>query len=198
MKNTQSSIRLFFVRHGNTFEEGQIPVQIGKRTDLPLTSFGILQAEQMGKYLLAEGIRPQAIFAGALKRQMQFASILSEMLHLPLLQEPALTELDYGAWEGLASEEISSRWPKEYKEWNESGIWAENIFAGTEEKHRDCIDLWLSKIRKTFKENSVIVAISSNGLLRLFHKKEKVKTGYFCDLAIYPSHFEIKGWNLKP
>ena len=61
-------IRLILMRHGNTFEAGQTPVQVGTRTDLPLTAQGLAQAKEMLNYLTAEGISPEAIFAGKLKR----------------------------------------------------------------------------------------------------------------------------------
>jgi broad specificity phosphatase PhoE len=191
-------IRLILVRHGNTFESGQIPVQIGKQTDLPLTSYGISQAEQMKKYLQSHHIVPKAIFAGNLKRQTQFASILNSSFNASFQIETALTEIDYGDWEGLTGEEISTHWPNEYKLWNEFGIWPQNVFKSSLKDHQEQINSWLEYLRKTHQNNDTLLAVSSNGLLRLFYQKEKVKTGHFCDLILHPTSIEVLGWNLRP
>lgn len=191
-------IRLILVRHGNTFEEGQTPIQIGALTDLPLTSFGLSQAERMAQYLISQKIQPKAIFAGNLKRQTQFASLVGKPFQLPFSNEPALTELNYGAWEGLSSVEIAAKWPEEYAAWNTAGKWAPSIFKNSEEAHKQAIDSWLDHLRKTYKSGDVILAVSSNGLLRFFQRREKVKTGHFCDLEILPHDLKVNGWNLDP
>lgn len=191
-------IRLILVRHGNTFEEGQPPVQIGALTDLPLTSFGLTQAERMAQYLIAQKIQPKAIFAGNLQRQTQFAKIVGKPFCLSFCNEPALTELNYGAWEGLSSVEISAKWPEEYALWNKAGKWVTSVFQSTEEAHKQAIESWLNHLRKTYKSGDTILAISSNGLLRFFQRKEKVKTGHFCDLEILPHGLKVNGWNLDP
>ena len=119
-------IRLILARHGNTFEMGQTPIQVGARTDLPLTQQGRDQAEQIANFLHRQGIKPAAIFAGALKRQTESAQIIGKQLGIQIeLNQEALTEIDYGPWEGLTSEEIVKQWPHEYARWTEEGRWAE-------------------------------------------------------------------------
>ena len=189
-------IQLFLVRHGNTFEAGQTPVQVGARTDLPLTSQGRLQAEQMGKYLLAKQILPAAIYAGRLKRQTEFAAILSAPFGLVLQEAPALTEIDYGLWEGLSAEAIASRWPKEYAEWTEQAKWPHHIFQKTDEEHRNQLEEWLNLLRKKDQANTVF-AVTSNGLMRFF-KNEKVKTGHFCEIHLQKEGLQICSWNRDP
>lgn len=56
-------IRLILVRHGNTFDAGQTPTQVGARTDLSLTDQGRNQAHYFARYLASEQIQPQAISA---------------------------------------------------------------------------------------------------------------------------------------
>lgn len=189
-------IRLILMRHGNTFEEGQTPVQVGARTDLPLTSYGLTQAEQMAEYLEREGISPKAVFAGKLKRQTQSAQIIASYFDLKFIDAPALTEIDYGLWEGLSSSEIVSKWPKEYAEWNDLAKWQSHIFQGTQEAHLKSVETWLNGLRKTYDGNTV-VAITSNGLLRFF-KNEKVKTGHFCEIQLLQEGLKICGWNQNP
>lgn len=184
------------MRHGNTFEEGQTPVQVGARTDLSLTAHGLSQAEQMAKYLTEEGISPKAIFAGKLKRQTESARIIGAYFGLKFQDARALTEIDYGLWEGLSSEEIKAKWPKEYAEWNDWAKWQSHIFQGTYETHLKRIEEWLKLLRKTY-EGTAVVAITSNGLLRFF-KNEKVRTGHFCEVHLLPDGYKICNWNQNP
>ncbi len=179
------------MRHGNTFETGQVPVQVGARTDLPLTAEGRRQAEQMAAYLVSE--RPKAIYAGNLKRQKESAQILAQTFHLTVLHEPALTEIDYGAWEGLTAEEIAARWPQEHAEWAQ-GRWPSGIFSGTWEGHQRALKEWLGRLREG---EGVIVAVTSNGLLRFF-QNEKVKTGHFCEIHLWKDDLKIQQWNINP
>lgn len=183
---------LILMRHGNTFEKDEIPRQIGARTDLPLTDFGENQARQMAKALKVN--QPKAIFAGNLKRQMQSATIIAEELHLKVQYTPALTEIDYGLWEGLSAEQIQQKWPQEYVEWNEKAKWQSHIFVGSFEKHQNALTEWLKSLREIFP-NQLVFGVTSNGLLRFFHK-EKVKTGHFCKLILHPTRVEICNWNM--
>lgn len=203
-------IRLILVRHGNTFEAGQTPLQVGARTDLPLTAQGRKQAEQMGDYLLANSISPAAIYAGNLKRQIESAEIIAARLPTRCalkLREPSLTEIDYGAWEGLSSDEIARRWSNEYLAWTEEGKWPERIFGGSLQKHKADIAQWTASLCATFTPGDVIVAVSSNGLIRFFSNewetfakakqmdRLKVKTGRFCELDLSPKNLVVRSWN---
>lgn len=205
-------IRLILVRHGNTFEKDQTPVQVGARTDLPLTEKGRRQAEAMARFLKVENILPAAIYRGPLKRQIETAQIIGNPFRLKDIEEPVLTEIDYGPWEGFSAEEIQSKWPREYGEWTEKAVWAEGIFGG--EPPLLAIEKWVSDLKKTHLPGSTIVGVSSNGLIRYFYalaKKQwehlvqtrqmetlKVKTGHFSELFLFEDRLEINRWNASP
>lgn len=185
--------RLILVRHGNTFESGQTPVQVGARTDLPLTAHGRVQAEEMAKHLVNECITPKAIFSGKLKRQLESANIIAGYFGLDVQDASALMEIDYGLWEGLTAKEIAAKWPKEYEEWTDQATWQNAIFQGTEAGHRQNLENWVKSLRNTY-QGEAVVAITSNGLLR-FLKNEKVKTGHFCELQVLENAIRICSWN---
>lgn len=182
-------MRLILARHGNTFEAGQTPIQVGARTDLSLTAEGKIQAQALANYV--RQLNPAAVFAGALKRQIEMAQPLGVVQ-----VEAALTEIDYGLWEGLTTEEIKAGWPTEYTAWN-LGKWPDGIFGNTYEWHRQRIDDWLRRLQKQYAEKTV-VGVTSNGIIRLFHPGPKVKTGHFCELLVLTSSLEVKQWNAKP
>lgn len=183
-------LQLILVRHGNTFETGQTPLQVGARTDLPLTEYGRQQAEHMAKYLLKEKVSVTALYAGRLKRQAEFAEIISRHLGLEVLTEPGLNEIDYGMWEGLPAQEIEKRWPTEYAEWNQNGKWPGGIFGGSYENHKTALNKWLNAL------TGCVVAVTSNGLLR-FLQKEKIKTGHFCEFQ-FSGELKVIRTNVNP
>ncbi len=126
--------------------------------------------------------------------------------------ESVLTEIDYGAWEGLSSEEIASQWPREYADWTEKSAWAEDIFEGT--PPLSAIEEWIACLKNTHRPGETVLGVSSNGLIRFFYalsKQEwdrlsqerqmealKVKTGHFCELLLGDRNLEIKRWNASP
>lgn len=187
-------MRLMLVRHGNTFEKGEIPLQVGARTDLPLTSFGKEQAKGVLKYILKKKIPLQAIYTGTLKRQKESAQIIGHHFNLPCQITEALTEIDYGKWEGLPSETIKTGWPEDYRAWTEEAIWPKKIFNSSHAAFQKTLNDWLASLFMIHDKDDMILGVTSNGLLRMF-RNEKVKTGNFCELKLYPGGFEIESWN---
>lgn len=185
--------RLILVRHGNTFEKEQVPVQVGARTDLPLTAVGREQAKKLSAFLKEKGNFPKAIFAGFLKRQTESAEIIAENFAMGFEKTAVLSEIDYGPWEGLTQEEIHQKWPKEFDEWNREAKWQPSIFAGSFEEHWNNLMLWFDRLYAQYPDQTV-VGITSNGLMRLF-RGEKVKTGHFCTLQLHLKGWEILDWN---
>jgi len=256
-------IRLILVRHGNTFENHQTPKIVGARSDLPLTAQGCEQARQLARYLISKGMSPAGIYAGGLKRQIQTAQIINELLSIeqpveelllkrrrfftplkdavrlkphtafhkiacldPPLKgrdcgkqcvqshETALTEIDYGPWEGLTQEEVFIQWPHEYNDWTTESRWAQGIFGKTLDSHLCDIKNWILHLRTSYAPGDAIVGVTSNGVMRFFYSllemdwqhcvKErqmeqlKVKTGHFCELHILKDSIKIISWNVKP
>ena len=105
-----------------------------------------------------------------------------------------MTEIDYGAWEGLTTEQIASRWPKEHAEWGD-GKWQGAIFGGALEERIGAINGWFDRLRK--QGDGTVIAVTSNGLLRLF-RNEKVQTGHFCEMHLFKEGLKIEKWNIDP
>jgi len=213
----EQPVRLFLVRHGNTFAEGETPRQVGKKTDLPLTEKGEQQARRMGLWLCKTGILPEKIFAGCLQRQQKAAQIIAGQLEPPPLVrtgDDALDELDYGAWEGLTSAEIEAQWPNQYRQWNESALWPADIFGGSCANRLLLIEEWLQDLRRDCRPGETVVAVSSNGIIRFFctfvpgmferisaerqMKTLKVGTGNYCEMQILPDCLSVVSWNQVP
>lgn len=90
-----------FVRHGETDwnREGRLQ---GK-TDIPLNSFGIQQAEECQQYL--KDMKWDVIITSPLKRAKKTAKIINQELQLPLVEMEEFIERTFGEAEGMTAEE---------------------------------------------------------------------------------------------
>ena len=208
--------KLILLRHGNTFEAHETPYQVGSRTDLPLTEKGLSQARNFSEFLKISGKIPFAIYSGALKRQTTSAKILHDSFPdaLLLTHRAALDEIDYGEWEKLTTPAICEQWSEEYEGWVKSGAWPNDIFKNSKEYHVNLLQNWLKSLENSVPDNSHIVAVSSNGIMRFILKcipllwdavsKEgkmeeyKVRTGGYCELVYENGDWKIESWNTMP
>ena len=102
--------RLIVVRHGNTFNSGDVILRVGSATDIPLTEKGVAQGNAVGRDLAAAGIKVDAIFAAPLLRTKRSAEeIASYYDNMPVVVEKFLTELDYGMDDGQPEDDIVLR-----------------------------------------------------------------------------------------
>lgn len=110
------AVRLFIVRHGNTFEPGETVTRVGARTDLALAAKGREQARALGRALKAEGVRPALVWCAPLQRTLETARLALEALGEggdadapPFEIRPELTEIDYGPDENQPEASVRAR-----------------------------------------------------------------------------------------
>ena len=102
--------RLIVVRHGNTFNSGDVILRVGSATDIPLTETGMKQAYAAGAMLAEMGFSPDIIFHAPLQRTCQSAVGIAASFPEAVLEEAAfLTELDYGNDDGKPEDEVVLR-----------------------------------------------------------------------------------------
>lgn len=101
--------RLFIVRHGNTFEKGDVVTRVGGRTDLPLSASGRAQAEALARHFTT--IPFVTARTGPLKRTRETASAIlaAQVAPAELETELFLREIDYGPDENRPEEEVVAR-----------------------------------------------------------------------------------------
>lgn len=105
-----SVTRLIVVRHGNTFNSGDVILRVGSATDIPLTEKGVQQGNAVGRDLAGAGIKIDKIFAAPLMRTMRSAQeIASHYGNMPVEKLEFLTELDYGMDDGQPEDDIVLR-----------------------------------------------------------------------------------------
>ncbi|WP_433174114.1 bifunctional RNase H/acid phosphatase [Actinoallomurus sp. CA-150999] len=101
------------LRHGETPFSGER--RFAGTGDIPLTDTGLAQARAAGNALTGRGI--DAIVTSPLKRTLQTAQEIAQVIDVPVRTEDDLRETDFGDWEGYTFAEVRERWPAELDAW---------------------------------------------------------------------------------
>ncbi len=194
--------RLYIVRHGNTFDTGDVVTRVGGRTDLPLSASGRAQAEALGRHFAA--IPLATARSGPLRRTRETAAaILRAQANPPeLTTDLFLREIDYGPDENRPEEAVVARIGRAALEaWEREGVappgWRVDTAA--------LVGNW----QETFAElrgrpgNHLIV--TSNGIARFALQAAgaaladaKLSTAAWGVLALSGEDVRVEGWNLRP
>lgn len=87
---------IVLARHGQT-EANRDALLVG-RIDPPLTDLGLQQARRLAGALETSGA--VRVVASPLTRTLQTATIIADVLGLPVETDDRIIEMDYGAWDG--------------------------------------------------------------------------------------------------
>jgi broad specificity phosphatase PhoE len=105
---------LYLVRHGATENNRAKPPRLqGRRTDPPLSDQGLEQARQTGRFLAQTPL--DAVYSSPLLRARQTAEAIAAPHGLAVEVVDDLIEIDVGAWEGRAWDEIEKTDPDAYR-----------------------------------------------------------------------------------
>lgn len=99
------------VRHGET-DFNRTGRYQGSGSDPPLNDAGRVQSAAVAEALAGQSF--DALYTSPQLRARQSAAIIGRRLGLKPMVEPALAELDHGAWEGKTKVEIVAGWADAY------------------------------------------------------------------------------------
>ena len=112
--------RIYLIRHGQTRQHDE-KMFIG-RYDVPLEDGAEKSVKEMAGKLakaIGDGMQkdnPLKIYTSPLKRAVQTAEIISEVLGADeLIIEEELQEISLGGWDGLPIREVKEMYPEEYE-----------------------------------------------------------------------------------
>jgi phosphoserine phosphatase len=104
---------VILARHGET--EWNASEIFRGRVDVPLNKKGEQQAQYLGEYLSGEKI--DVVYSSPLKRAATTAGAIASRQSLTVSIAPALIDMNYGEWQGLASGEVQQKYPEVYPCW---------------------------------------------------------------------------------
>ncbi|MCK5130732.1 MAG: alpha-ribazole phosphatase [Candidatus Sabulitectum sp.] len=153
--------QIAIVRHGSVSREyhGRY---IG-RTDVPLDVTGMEQALSTGRFLRSGNF--SSCVCSPMARTAATAGIIAEETNVPVSTEDFLREIDFGNWEGMSFNEVSSRFPGDVKQWLSAGD--DFVFPGGEsirDFHRR-VEEAADRILKSESRNQIVV--THGGVVRV-------------------------------
>ena len=197
--------RLFVVRHGNTFDQGDTVTRVGARTDLPLSGSGREQAHKLAAHFA--GTRFSAAFCSPLSRTRQTArAILRERSDNPaLLIAPFLTEIDYGPDENQPEEAVAARLGPALEAWDRDALPPPGWLVDPAAIRTG----WRALLARAAElpETATALIVTSNGIARFLpdvmdqvpaNLDRKLKTGAWGELIVTPARSQLLTWNQRP
>lgn len=106
--------KIILTRHGHV--EGIVPERFRGRLDFALTATGKRQAELTARRI-ASTWDPTAIYTSPLRRCTATGAAIGDLVGVKPRPDPRLSDIDYGAWQGLTPDDARLRWPEEIELW---------------------------------------------------------------------------------
>lgn len=194
--------RLIIVRHGNTFDKGDVVTRVGGRTDLPLSVSGLAQAEALARHFASH------VFAtarsGPLKRTRETAAaILAAQANPPeLLTDLFLREIDYGPDENRPEEDVIARIGKPALE-----AWERDFIPppGWRVDPAALIGNWQETFAELRDQPGDHLIVTSNGIARFALSaagatglEGKLATAAWGVIALEGEEARVTEWNVRP
>lgn len=190
--------RVFVVRHGNTFDSGDVILRVGGGTDLPLSASGRKQAEALRDHFAGHELG--ASYSSNLKRTRQTAeTILGSQ---PYELADFLIEIDYGPDEGRPEKDVIARLGAEtLKLWDEKSIPPPDWYV-------DAAGLrvaWMEFLARCSTSSDTLV-VTSNGVARFlldvveggYVARRKLRTGAYGVIELRPTGPVLIDWDIRP
>jgi probable phosphoglycerate mutase len=190
--------RVYIVRHGNTFDKGDVILRVGGTTDLPLSSSGVAQAMRLSTAL--ESVEFNKAYSSDLKRTRQTADAILGAQRYDLAE--FLTEVDYGPDEGRPETEVVARLgANALKKWDTNAIppdgWKVDV--------KGLRTAWQAFLASC-DANSNTLVVTSNGVARFlldvvkFDKcvPLKLRTGAYGVIELGAAGPVLEGWDIRP
>jgi probable phosphoglycerate mutase len=112
--NSRCGTRILLVRHGHV--DWIEPERFRGRAPLLLSPLGRRQAMAVAARITAV-TKPSAIYTSPLERCAETARAIGAACGVVAQPLEALTDIDYGPWQGLTHDEVRARWPAALELW---------------------------------------------------------------------------------
>ena len=163
-------LKLLIVRHGNTFDKGEIIRRVGLKTDLPLSKSGIQQCHSLSLYIDKHYPKIDKAYCSELRRTQQTGQLILKnqpTLYSDIKAIKALNEIDYGLDEGKPEEEVIKRiGTQALIDWDTKAI-VPNGWLFSPSKCQQSLHALVKRFTAE-KKSQTILLITSNGIARFF------------------------------
>ncbi len=189
---------LYIVRHGNTFDKGDIVTRVGGKTDLALSKSGEIQAANLAETFKNNYI--DTCFSSPLKRTRQTAEAICGGHNIAIQNAEFLREIDYGPDENKPETDVIARIGQQaIQDWEEHTIVPDGWRVNPEEYR----NAWRIFIQELTSETTVVV--TSNGVARFLLdtleinvSDRKMKTGSVSRFDLKNGNWSLMYWGKRP
>lgn len=199
---------IYIVRHGNTFDKGDVVTRVGGRTDLDLSMSGRAQADALAIHFKDKVTSFANAYCSPLGRTSQTAdAILSAQTKAPTLETlEFLREVDYGPDENKPEDEVVARIGEDaLKAWETEAVPP----PGWRINPAQLVNDWIELFHRLGAERNTdpVLLVTSNGIARFalsacVHSGEhdlKLKTGAYGVIRLHPDQSPaLVAWNIRP
>jgi 2,3-bisphosphoglycerate-dependent phosphoglycerate mutase len=164
-------LKLLIVRHGNTFDKGDIVRRVGLQTDLPLSLSGTKQCHNLGMYMNKTYPKIDTVICSELMRTQQTATCIAKeyVSTFPNYQiNPALNEVDYGIDDGKPESEVIQRIGVDAMQAWDNDTLVPSGWLFDPEKCKQKLSELLQNLLQNNHINRTVLLITSNGIARFF------------------------------
>src|SRR4051812_32993469 len=151
-------LTILLIRSGITEYDSQGRIQ--GTLDVPLCDEGCRQAVAMAEELAAREAPVEALYAGPCLSAQQTAEILGERLHVRPKTIKKLHNLDQGLWQGLLFDDVKSKQPKVYRQWQERPETVCPPEGETVQEASERLKRALAKITKKHKSGTIALVLA--------------------------------------
>jgi broad specificity phosphatase PhoE len=197
--------KLIIIRHGNTFDKGDIILRVGCRTNLPLSTSGQTQAQKLGLYLKEVHLLPDTVITAPLLRSQQTATLAltAASYTCPTQIRDELSEIDHGPDEGKPEVDVVARLGTEtLAAWDEQSLMPNDWSPRPEQITQNWQKL-LNDLRDD--QGQILWLVTSNGTARFLPplctwacpqpNSLKLATCGTAELEYNGASWQINSWN---
>ena len=148
--STGAPTTLVLVRHGVTAHTVEKRFSGGLASANPgLSDEGRAQIRATGEWLSPLAERIDAVVSSPVRRTLESAEILGELLDKPVAVEPGFAEMEFGAWDGLTFAEVADRHQADLDSW----LGSLDVAAGGGESFRQVEERVLAGLQRLLDEH---------------------------------------------
>jgi broad specificity phosphatase PhoE len=154
----QAMLTILLIRSGIT--EFDCEGRIQGTLDVPLCEDGRRQAITIAEDLLGRSASISALYTGPCLSAQQTAEIIGQRLKLKPKAIDSLHNLDQGLWQGMLFEDVKSKQPKVYRQWQTAPDTVCPPEGETLHEAADRIKRALVKLTKKHKSGTIALVLS--------------------------------------
>ncbi|HYO24212.1 MAG TPA: histidine phosphatase family protein [Lacipirellulaceae bacterium] len=150
-------LSLLIIRSGRTEYDCQGRIQ--GTLDVPLSEEGRNEVLAAASQLVEQSASIAALYAGPCRSAQETGEILAEQLKLKLRTLEDLQNLDQGLWQGLLFDEVKSKQPRVYRQWQDKPDTVCPPEGETLQEARERLKRVLAKLAKKHKTGSAAIVL---------------------------------------